>query len=467
MGAKITKPNTEESNYNHFEWDRFTKDCIKSKYVLVIGDHAILNKNSQDDMIKKANGNSTQFLFNWTKDSIAETVQDNSQNFTQFANNVHHLHSKVLDAIKDWDFKEQLEDEIEPTLKRLMETRCFRVVLTTSIDPYMEELMEKVWGEGNYRVLDIYGEESNKDLLTTDLNSGEFNEMTPTLYYIFGEADSKNHKKKFVLTENDAMSAVTEWINANRPKNILNYIQGAGMQIVAIGCNFDDWLFRFFWFSLRGDVKNLSSGQVAVEFHPERDKQLKNYLKTQGIEIFDDARGFMNDAANRIEESTKIGNLPRKDDGIFISYAHEDKYIALPLFYKLHKEGFSVWIDEERLDGGSQYKQRITNAINNCRIFMPILSSQVMHDLKEGKRRFYIDEEWSIAQKKHDDLKGMGESATNHSFNVLPIIVGGEYQIRSDYHQKTPPCIINVTAYYEVAKESPDSLTKLISKLLN
>ena len=455
---KVTKPGTESIEID-FTWEGFVKDCVNNKYVLVIGNEAVLNK----DKNKEANGDSLKLLFNWTKEYLKEEegiIDSTSTNFTQLSRRIHHLRSKVLETISGFDFEDEAVcNEIEPTLLDLLKTKCFRVVLTTTIDPYVEMAMKHVWGENGFRILNINGFDT--DLQLNEQKSNEFNELKPTLYYVFGKADVNNRKNKFVLSENDAMSLIPKWFSVERPKELLKYIQGENMKIVSVGCKFDDWLFRFFWFILRGEVSNFSNGQVAVEFN-EEDRKLVNYLQQENIKLFPDARSFMEEATMQIENALNIENLPRSSGGIFISYAHEDKYLAVPLFHKLNEQGYNVWIDELQLEPSAEYEARITNAINSCKIFMPILSTQVKNDLTGDRSRFYRDTEWQIAQSRYNDEKYISDSA--NKMKVLPIVIG-EYQVGKPYHQKAAKCIVSVTAF-EMAKESFDSLKAHINELL-
>ena len=275
------------------------------------------------------------------------------------------------------------------------------------------------------------------------------------------------------------MSIIPKWFSMYGPKELLKYIQSDNMKILAIGCKYDDWLFRFFWFLLRGSINNLSTGQVAVEFTKD-DQKLKNYLEQQNVKLFPDARAFMNEAAKKINNTLKVETLPRKSDGIFISYANEDKNVALQLFHKLNARGYNVWIDEKMTfksdkHNDNQFDIRITNAINSCKIFMPILSSQVKADLERDKTsRYYIKEEWSQAQLRYDSDKHIN-SNNKEKRNPAPIpqsqikiqpVVIGRYDIRSKYHRKIFPCIKDATAYQSVTN-SIDVLYDLINKLLN
>ncbi|MCH5175215.1 MAG: hypothetical protein J1F40_04960 [Prevotellaceae bacterium] len=64
---KATKPGIS-SVESQFNWDRFVKDCVNNKYVLVIGNEAVLNK----DKNQEANGDSSKLLFNLTTKELKE-----------------------------------------------------------------------------------------------------------------------------------------------------------------------------------------------------------------------------------------------------------------------------------------------------------------------------------------------------------------------------------------------------------
>lgn len=446
MPQKITKPNNKrtQNSYNQITqnnafWNDFAKDCIGNQYVLVLGNEAILNLNNSS--ITDCEGNSSKLLLKLTTADLEEQGLhiENIESWTQLYGHVSFLHRKVCETISSFNFNNAFNEEIEPFLMQLLETKCFRMVLTTTVDPYIEIAMEKVWGKGGFRVKNIYGTNEELDLMVNEQSIGEFNEMKPTLFYVFGKADITKPNNKFVLTDNDAMEVIRKWFSEEGPKQLIKYINEK--KILAIGCKYDDWLFRFFWYILRGDINNLSSGQVAVEFN---DANLISYLRQQRIRLFDETRNFMKDAVAYIKQTINLGNIPRQLGGIFISYAHEDKYIAIPLFYHLRELGYKVWLDEDITPNNNDYNLRITNAINQCCIFLPILSSQVKYDLEMDNHRYYIETEWNMAQRRYINEKNIGHNA--HRMRVLPIIIG-DYNVSSDYHQKTPDCILNVTAF--------------------
>lgn len=454
-----TKPNEQRDQCQiNFTWEQFAKDCVNNRYALVIGGEAVLNKNVNPD----AEGNSQKLLFDLTLRQMA-TKEDFDEhkylqlkrefsNFTELIreHNNERVKDNVLKALINNDFLPLFDEEIEPSLMRLIQTRCFRIVLSTTIDPYVEIAMEKVWGKGNFDMVQI----ENAQQTFKQISYSEFGVTRPVLCHVFGKVDPNKPYNKFVLTENDAMEKVASWFKSHDSNNFLDYLKH--FHLFSVGNKFDDWMFRFFWYLLRNEFGNASGGQqVAVEI--KNDDTLKQYLEHEKVKVFADARAFMQDAFNRINTATDVNLLPRKENGVFISYAHEDRYIALPLFEKLHAAGVNVWLDEEKLESGAEYEQRIRNAINNCRIFMPILSSQVKSDLVSNNiaKRWYR-QEWDWAQNRHDDESTLNGMA---NFRVIPVIVG-DYRFGEPYHQNLPVCIFNATVF-ETAKDTFEHLVRL------
>ena len=454
-----TKPNEQRIRRDSdFTWEQFAKDCLLNKYVLIVGNEAILSLSLKE--FPKAKGDSLKLLLDLTLKELARSniIPDNRLDICTDFNDLFKLHyskdsikEAVLNAIGDNNFYPQFDAEIEPMLMQLLETRCFRVVITTAIDPYLEIAMEKVWGKGGYDVIQIETAQQSFKQVAFD----EFGVSRPVLCYVFGKADPDSRNSRFVLSENDAMEKISTWFKKYESNKFLDYVKN--FQLLSVGPKFDDWMFRFFWYLLRGEFGNASGGQqVAVEIKKD-DKSLADYLKQEKVKVFPDARLFMQEAVAKINAVADISLLPRRENGVFISYAHEDRYIARPLFERLHAAGVNVWIDEEKLEGGAEYEKRIKNAINNCKVFLPILSSQVRDDLVAKKQRWY-QKEWQWAQNRHDEEVNINGQS---QLKVIPLIVG-DYRCSEYYHQQLPTSI-TVTTAFETVKNNIEHLIRLIN----
>lgn len=464
----ITKPNEQRvRRRDEFSWQHFAEDCLHNKYILVVGSEAILNRTYNSD----AQGNSMSLLLQLAKDQLVNNLGDyvdaelersrlgNCDNFNVLSKIYpkDKVKKSVLDVVRDTDFRQLFDDEIEPSLMQLLRTRCFRIVITTAVDPYLEIAMEKVWGKGGYDVLHSIEDAQNK---FRHVSCDEFGVSRPVLCYVFGKVDSTKPHERFVLTENDAMYKISAWFERAMSNEFLKKVKT--FQLLSVGSQFDDWMFRFFWFLLRGEVNDDNrKQQVAVEIK-SNDSSLANYLESEQVKLFPDARDFMSRAVSQIDECSRFDALPRSDNGVFISYAHEDRYIALPLFTRLVDAGLNVWLDEDKLNGGAEYETRIRNAINNCHVFVPILSSQVKSDLlnRNIPNRWY-PQEWQWAQCRWDDVKKLNPNG-DAGFTVVPVVVG-DYRFSESYHQYLPPCIVKTTAY-ETSKNRSEDLVEIISR---
>ena len=421
MAKKVTKPiDVLNVNPSEFQWETFISNIVNGKYILVLGSEIMLSRTE----IAECDGDSTKLLFNSVKEDLIDNNhigRDNrAANFTELSYNVPDINRCIRNMVNEGlEFK---IGEMSHELIALIRTKLFRVVLTTTTDPYIEVLMREVWGD-ELKVMDI-----NSDFSSSEFDFDKYYRddlsafITPTLYYVFGKASSS----KFVATDNDAIEIMAKWMSKDAPHNFLTYVRTK--RKLALGCKFDDWLFRFFWYVLQGNVRDLSLGEVAISLSDssETDNKLKTYLNQSKIYFKPDAREFISQTLDnltafyRTEDSRLMQH--RNVGGVFLSYAHEDVALVKLIYYKLTEIGIPVWFDMRRLQGGDEFNQEISSAISECRIFIPVLSSQVQADFEENNCRFYKDVEWSQVQT----LINGGQS-----ISVIPLRIWG-YDVRKN-----------------------------------
>lgn len=504
--SKTTKPNKQRVRHtSNFTWNQFAKDCLLNIYTLVVGSEAILNRN----VYPETDGNSMKMLLNKTlyykasetileefpNDDISihnddiydeyQRLKKRNSSFSQFDRKEKNIKELV------WKATNQMINDgidigaINPALLELLKTRCFRIVITTDVSPFLELAMDSVWGENGYDIIKLENaQESFKQVFD------EFDVVKPTLCYAFGKVDSD--VSKFVLTENDAIEKISRLFESKKNNSFLSYLRN--YSILSVGPKFDDWLFRFFWFLLRGKIhsklnetEQTEDGlQIAVEINKEiydaqtnGDDSLTEYLKQEKVKVFTrtDAKEFLNNAVIHIKEASHAFRslCPIKDDGVFISYSHKDKYIAFPLYKKLQSEGIPVWIDDEELDDGDEFKPRIADAINSCRFFLPILSTTTIGHISSGilKEQWYYQNEWCLIDKRYRneerqnaEIKKLDEtSQPKHKFKTIPFIVG-DYKFSENYHQSTPDCFreASISNTFELAKDKVEHLIEIIKQ---
>ena len=433
MGRKIN--NTIISN-NQISED-LCSGIYQGKYVLVVGGDVILRS-------EYARGNSKNYILK-NFESYKKEKGEQSGGFQS----VESIKTEVAAFLKEeWEYN--IQEDVFDKLVSLLSTKCFRVVLTTTFDGYVEAVMRQVWGE-ELRVMNIYDNDRGIFYSTKD----EYGLIPPTLYYVFGKAESNYN---YVFTDDDAIRVIAKWMSADAPQNLLKYI--ANKNILAIGCKFDDWYFRFFWYCLR-QSQGLShsqneriKGNVAISLNKEEpeDKKLAEYLKRINVSDEGNSREFLSRLSDLLNAPTEVYQkytAGLRTGGIFISYASEDFPIVCQIHSILIGAGFKVWFDNASMVPGDEYKSRIVKAIDECKVFMPILSGQTKADITSGEWRYYKDEEWRIVED-------------NKQCDILPVAIYG-FNFKTDNHLL--PDLFQARSVLDWSKGGGDSIVTTLTEL--
>ena len=407
-----------------FSQEQFVEDVFNDEYILVVGSEVIMNKDEEPS------GDVNQYILRALNSSLGRDYKDFNELVHRSGEGIDAIRN-LLNAEEDWSY--DLAD-VSPELKALFETRLFRFVLTTTFDGYLEMLMEHVWGKDGFRRVNIDDKKSLDDLryALVECRSGKVY-RTPTLFYIFGKA-VKDEAKKFVRTDDDAIQIIEKWIQMPKEDPVLRYIRNK--KLLALGCKFDNWYFRFFWYILKREFSKFCEGQVAFMLNTDNqiDNKLESFLKHAKIYRHNDARLFMSEIVKTLT-STGTDNpfhelilKNRKQGGVFLSYCSKDVVMASQVFFMLHRQGYQVWFDNVSLKGGDNYNYEIEEAIANAKIFIPLLTPEVAEDLQQGNTNHYYIKEWRMAVQLGDK-------------RILPLAVNG-YNLRNDYHTKAFESII-------------------------
>jgi TolB-like protein/tetratricopeptide (TPR) repeat protein len=84
---------------------------------------------------------------------------------------------------------------------------------------------------------------------------------------------------------------------------------------------------------------------------------------------------------------------------VFLSYASEDADIAQQIAAALGAAGIEVWFDRSELKGGDVWDHRIRQQIQDCVLFIPVISVHTQQRL-EG----YFRREWKLAADRTHDM---------------------------------------------------------------
>ena len=399
--------------------------------IFIIGSEAIFAKDAPHT---QGTGDSAFWMYNKAADIVGISPKERPTNEHDW----HVLLRKrsissdffITNALHDFGEKEeefdfgQLVQYIDPDLKAFLKNaisyNLIDTIFTTAVDRTLEYALKEIC-EQHGKVLCIYNFKINTAL--TEYNQRK-KDGNISLVYLFGAMDYKVGETsiEFVYSEDDAMKTITDYlrIREDNKKNIFENIFYKN-RIIAIGCRFEDWKFRFFWYSIRGDIDKLANGTIAYSCEKPEEDPLYNYLKRKnGLHLETDSRKFLREMREIMEGQQFLSQMreQRTLGDIFISYASEDVKIAMKLFYILKDKNFNVWIDYYGLQPNDRYTREIENAIKGCDIFIPILSSQMKHDIEAKNERYYM-KEWDMA---------LANGRT-----IAPITVG-DYSPRGEYH---------------------------------
>lgn len=284
--------NVEISKEDMINEYSLVEGILNDEYLLVVGSSVILNPKLKE--FADSNGDINQHIIN----ILNKRRNSNCRNFTDiYDDKKNKEQDPIYSLLTDKEYKFNIED-MSKELVALLETKLFRFVLTTTIDGYLEALMEKIWGN-KPRIVNILDESSLKDL-NASLESCRYNKYSqPTLFYVFGHPDSKKgycSELEFVETDEHYIKIVEKWLDLKKRgrDNIIKYLMSKRM--LALGCNFDDWYFRFFWYIVTrrfGEPRITTDKTRNILVPKPEDSKLLEYLHRINVSMDCDVWKFM------------------------------------------------------------------------------------------------------------------------------------------------------------------------------
>ena len=250
----------------------------------------------------------------------------------------------------------------------------------------------------------------------SDLPAGDRD--APLVYGLFGRMSVL---PKYVVAEEDMI----EWITAlqipeKRPEQLFDEL--GKNHLLFLGCNFPDWLMRFILRTAKNSKLSSERGfsEYFVDETAKAGAPLVTFLSSFSREtqvLAEDPVAFVTEFARRWQERQTTSGMPTGQTAqpnkmaetmppgsLFISYASEDRPAALRLATDLQAAGLPVWLDRQQLDWGNDYTARIRTAIEQCGLFLPVLSQTA-----EQRTGFYR-KEWAWAAERNLEFTGSSVS---------------------------------------------------------
>lgn len=294
-------------------------------------------------------------------------------------------------------------------LLQLAEIRGFSLFLTTTFDSLMADALNQVRFGGASNTLQL----SFKKSATSEDIPEHMDGRVPIVYHIFGKAMSL---PTYAATEDDLLEFGCRWQERDsRPRQLASSLRDRFL--IVLGCSFQNWLSRFFLRAMKGDLLFPCCDGVLADERTRHDEELSLFLSrcqglvygaggaTEFIQELSERWKARHPAGTAAQETEELTQAEVQDSlvesTIFLSYAKEDREIALVVKQQLEEAGLDTWMDVHGLEPGDRWEKIIYGKIDHSSIFIPLIS----HNVEKGARR-YCRSEWSRAIKESANRRG-------------------------------------------------------------
>lgn len=369
-------------------WDDFIYNIIKGEIVPVIG----------AEYLKVEEKTLNQYLL----DGITKAFGLEDKEINSFSDLESRYQYRKFDDKIRWGLRriwEKHEDGLvkkvnTDLLEKFLSLPYFPCVLTTTVDPVVERILERI--HGNKLKVIVYNGYSDIGCEIRNINH-----LTPTLIYMYGKIGINGN---FVITNDDLRKFVKSWLSGySCPKELLHF--------------FKTHTFLFLGYNYRGGIDELLWQDLKSS---DVDSSTYDYIHNieKGFEICPDI--IMNEIVTRLDKMTNElekthFDTPKQEMDIYLSYSRADSDIAEELYKSLTSLGKHVWYDKKNLERGGFFEEDIRHAIESADFFIPILSNNIVKE--KGERHFYR-KEWMYALEK---AKMFGEG---HKY-IIPMVEKG------------------------------------------
>ena len=346
------------NNFEERQWDTLFEQIVRGNVIPVIG----------PDFVHVNDKTSMQFLIDVISkycqigegqfNSYSQLINDNRYQ-TSDLNQYSDIYASLTDLIND-NPKYFCQEDENALLYKFLSIPYFTFVITTTFDPVVENMMRKIHGD-RLRVMYFRNDASRND----DLINGE-DMRRPTLFYMFGKAERKEHS--FVVTDEDLLQFSQTWLRSNdsgckaKPAMISNLL--ANRYLLVVGQDYQDWLFRFFWYAMKNEnFGKKMSGMLSLK---QEDKKLIDFLSRGNAftRIEPNQEKFVNKVVEGIEAYARSNNVtrdvvPESGTDVFISYSRGDNDLVDTLYHVMKSKGLNVWYDHDSLHKGLDFMKQI------------------------------------------------------------------------------------------------------------
>lgn len=342
---------------------------------------------------------------------LAAAFRREHRNLAQLTRELSRLHRELLSGLN--------ASTLPEPLCQVADIRDFPLILTTAPDGMLATAIRIARERDAGPLIASLGGD-------TDLPRNWLQGPRPTLFHLFGRI---NAVPDFALTEEDVLEFLHRLQgDAHRPAQLLDELRTRHLLLIGLGL--PGCALRILLRTLHGARLSEDNGQTLVIAGDTiaRDPALTTFLRETGrrVWIYEEggAADFVRDLHKRWHAWQEEGWSTTTDGraipaepaemtpgAIYLSAARADRTAAERLAALLDQAGLDVWFDRNDAPGGPRYERRIRQHLQQCDLFLPLLSPTTA-----SQADAFFRKEWDWAIERRD----------THRRFIQPVWIGEE-----------------------------------------
>ena len=295
------------------------------------------------------------------------------------------------------------------SLRQLAGIGRFPLLITTTVDHLLKQAFDEARPGKPSNVQQVFftprGVKSRIDLPENFGFGG-----SRCLFHLFGATASV--EGAFAKTEDDLIEFSWSLLDQQyAPERLYDYLKQK--TVLLLGCNFPDWLGRFFLHALSAGRHDAALNIYYVSARSE--PGLDAYLRRRRAKIIPPgsppafleelhrrwlAAGYGAEADEEPAPEPAATGTPAtaesfKRGAVFLSYCKEDRDAVAGVRAQLEAANVDTWMDESALEPGDEFQRVIHENIRNASFFLAVISRSLDNPDKPSR---FIWREWKWAE---------------------------------------------------------------------
>jgi hypothetical protein len=382
------------------EWDKLLNIILEGRVVPVLG---------AELLEAEVEGRTENLLQTWGRVLAEQASLPEAAN--GHAPALYEVTNQLSQTLNGNDLAYEIDDvvrrrtwPIPAALRHLAEITSFPLYVTTTFDHLLKAALDEVRpaGAGGSRQI-FFTPRGVKNRI--DLPDGFVPSESGTVFHLFGGSSTVDGS--FAKTEDDLIEFSWSLLDPQyAPEKLYDFLQSR--TVLLLGCNFPDWLGRFFIHALNTSRPASALSMYYVSGVPE--PGLEGFLRRKRAKVIrlDSIAAFiaeLHDRWNARKPAAAAAAPPLeapaeaaagfKRGAVFLSYASEDRAAVSRIRAQLEGAQIDTWMDTSALEPGDAFQRVIHENIRNSSFFIAIISTSLNSPGKPGR---FIWREWKWAE---------------------------------------------------------------------